>query len=155
MFNFFNKKPAPILIDLPRTEEDLENIIDMVMDDYCLTNRQHAAVCISTAIRHLPSDTLKCPIEYLAGSVIRNMAYNVCTHKVNLLQHESQINQLTDMLTTEPNNQQARDELEKAAREGSVKAREALDKLFPDEPKANVTPIAGAPIAASESTQGA
>lgn len=124
-------------IKLPVTLEDFDKLVGTVVDKYGLTDPHHAAAIISVAIRHLPNDQAHTTLEYLGHSVLKNLANYVSNHKSQTLQHEAQINQLQDILTNDPNDQQARDELQKAANEGSELAKLALQKLNPQDPIAN------------------
>ena len=145
---FFNNK-----IKLPQNEKEFDDLVTLVVNKYNLTDAHHAAAIISVAIRHLDNSCSYTTLDYLGQSVQKNIANYVANHKAEILRHESQVTQLYNMLTTDPNNMQARDELEKAAREGSPKAREALDKLYPSaEPLDNVTTIGGT-ACATESIQ--
>lgn len=119
----------PAKVFLPRTLEEFEELVDKVCTKFKLPQRDHAAAVISVAIRHLPNDSAVTTLDYLGHTVLKNMANTICNHKASVLQHNSQVQMLFEKLQHDPNDNQARDELEKAAREGSKVAQEALEKL--------------------------
>lgn len=126
--NLFQRK-----VKLPITTSEFENLVTRVVKKYELTDRHHAAAIISVAIRHLPNTQAYTTLEYLGHSVLKNIANYVANHKGETLRHESQIAQLVNILTNDPNNLQAFDELTRASNEGSEQAKAALAKLFPTE----------------------
>lgn len=133
-------------VKMPQTVAEFDKLVDKVVAKYSLSDKHHAAAIISVAIRHLPNDQGYTTLQYLGESVMKNVANYVANHKGETLRHESQIKQLESILLNEPNNQQALDEMTKAANEGSALAKETIARLYP-EPKtelpANVTSING------------
>lgn len=117
------------LIKLPTTLVAFDALVDTIVKKYKLTDAHHAAAIISVAIRHIPNDEAHTTLEYLGNSVLKNLANYVAYHKGETLKHTAQVDQLINVLTQDPNNQQAFDELNKAANEGSEPAKEALLKL--------------------------
>lgn len=131
---WFNK------VKLPTTEAEYDALIDRLLKKYRLKDRQHAGAILSVAIRHLPPHQAYCTLDYLGHSILKNLAYQLANHRSQVLQHEIQVKQLETMLAADPNNQQALDELEKAAREGSLAAKGALERVLP-KPEQNVVAI--------------
>lgn len=117
------------VIFLPRTPEEFDKLVDRVCKRFNLIERGHAAAVISVAIRHIDNNTATTTVEYLGHSVLKNIANQIANMKSQVIQHETQVLSLFDLLTNDPGNQQARDELEKAANEGSKAAKSALEKL--------------------------
>lgn len=117
---------------LPKSPEEFDSLVDLICRKYRLTDKHHAAAIISVAIRHLPNDQATTTLKYLGHSVLKNISNYVAYNKAEILKHESQVNQLVDMIKADPNNQQAWDELNKAASEGSDKAKAALALLQPE-----------------------
>lgn len=118
-------------IRLPITVKEYDSLVKKVVTHFKLKDVHHAAAIISVAIRHLPPTQAFTTLDYLGQYVIKNLANYVANHKAQILQHESQVDQLTAILKTDPNDAQAMDELTKAANEGSTYARDALTKLTP------------------------
>lgn len=116
-------------IKLPVTLDEYDQLVSLVVNKYHLTDIHHAGAIISVAIRHLPNDTAYTTLDYLGQSVLKNLANYVAYHKGETLKHEGQVTQLVDTLKADPLNQQARDELTKAANEGSEPAKLALKTL--------------------------
>jgi hypothetical protein len=119
------------LIFLPRSPEEFDMLVEEVCKKYSFTEKEHAAAVISVAIRHIDNNTATTTLEYLGHSVWKNIANQVANAKSSAIQHTTQVNTLLDMLKHNPADQQARDELERAAGEGSKVARAALDSLDP------------------------
>ncbi len=116
-------------VKLPTTIKEFDSLVARVVKKYKLEDAHHAAAIISVAIRHLPNDQAYTTLEYLGESVIKNIANFVANHKSQVLQHSAQITHLVNMLQTDAGNIQARDELQKAANEGSIEAKAALEKF--------------------------
>lgn len=141
MLNLFKRK-----IPLPRTQTEFKTLVDKVVEKYDLPNKDHAAAVIGIAITHTARDQAFVTMDHLGYSVIRNIAYQVAQSTVSEMNHKNQIDQLSAMLSSDPFNQQALDQLEKASKEGSDYAKEALTKLKPAEDtatSANVLSIHG------------
>lgn len=139
------------LIPLPRDIAQFDALVNEIVLKYSLPNWDHAAAVISNAIRHLPNDEAFTTLDYLGHSVIKNIANQTAYHKSETIKHETQVQVLFDALTSDPKNTQARDQLEKAANEGSTSAKAALEKLqlpasgsVSQVISSNVTPIKGA-----------
>lgn len=116
-------------IKLPTTLKEFDDLVTLVGRKYNLTDLHHAGAIISVAIRHLPNDTAHTTYDYLGHSVLKNIANYVASHKADTMKHEAQVSQLAQMLKSDPSNTQARDELQKAANEGSEVAKIALKTL--------------------------
>lgn len=116
-------------VQLPTTPEAFDRLVARVVKEYKLIDAHHAAAVISVAIRHLPHTEAYCTVKYLGDYVLKNLANYVADHKSQIMKHESQIDQLIALLKSNPNDNQARDGLEKAANEGSEYAKAELAKL--------------------------
>lgn len=114
---------------LPTTLDDFDLLVASVVKRYKLKDAHHAAAIISVAIRHLPNDQAYVTLDYLGQCVMKNLANYIADHKANNMRHEDKVNQLAQMLLTDPNNFQVRDELQKAANEGSKSAQAAIAKF--------------------------
>lgn len=114
---------------LPVTLDGFDILVASVVKRYKLIDAHHAAAIISVAIRHLPNDQAYVTLDYLGQCVLKNLANYVADHKANTMRHEDKVSQLAQMLTSDPHNFQARDELQKAANEGSVQAKAAIAKF--------------------------
>lgn len=118
-------------IPLPRTLEEFDFLVDEVCAEYCLTEREHAAAVIANAISHLDNDTATSSIAYFGNRVLKQIANQIANAKRSLIDHKQQIKLIVEELKTNPGNFEARDELEKAASNGSKYAKEALLSLDP------------------------
>lgn len=127
-------------VKLPTTDAEYESLLTRLMEKYSLKDRLHADGIVSMTIRHLPRDQATATLDYFGACIIKNMAHQLAEHRAKTIQHGMQVKHLEDLLKTEPNNQQAMDELEKAAREGSQAAKDALERLLP-KPEQNVVAI--------------
>ncbi len=119
-------------IKLPTTLLEYDQLVRKVVEKYKFTDYNHTSAIISVAIRHLPPDQAYSTVKYLGDYVSKNLANYIANHKSQTLQHEAQIDQLVNILTTDPNDNQARDALIKAKNEGSEYAAKAFDKLEPN-----------------------
>jgi hypothetical protein len=114
---------------LPRTPTDFDLLVKKVCKRYAFTDETHAAAVISVAIRHLPNEQGYTRISYLGDYVVKNLANYVSNLKSERIKHEAQIRELVYMLEQNPNNNQALDELRKAADQGSEPAKVQLKRL--------------------------
>lgn len=122
-------------VKLPTTLAEFDALVERVVKKYKLTDSHHAAAIISVAIRHLDNQTAYTTLDYLGQSVLKNIANHVANHKSQVLQHSAQVDHLVSLLRTDPGNTQARDELQKAADEGSEVAKLALTDIdIPENP---------------------
>lgn len=130
---------------LPVTEKAFDDLVDDIMTLYPqIPERDHAVAVISVAIRHLPNDQAVTTFKYLGHCVLKSLANHVANFKGEKVKHETQVTQLYNLLVTDPNNMQAKDQLQKWSNEGSKPAKEALAKLEHKEPitdGSNVLPI--------------
>lgn len=114
---------------LPTTLAEFDELVSRVVKKYKLHDTNHAAAVISVAIRHLPNEEAYTTLNYLGQCVLKNIANYVANHKSETMKHASQVEHLASILLTDPNNQQALDELQKAADQGSTLAKDALSKM--------------------------
>ena len=118
-------------IFLPTTSGDFDRLVKTLVKKYKLPNENHAAAIVAQRIMHLPPDQATTTLEYLGHSVLKNMAFQVANAKARGVAHRHDIDELKARLTSDPNNQQLRDALEKAASEGSDYAKNALSEIQP------------------------
>lgn len=118
-------------VRLPTTEKEFESLVDTVVRRYHLPNRDHAAAVIANRIQHLPPDQAHATLSFLGRCVIKNIAYQIAQAKGSMIHHKQQVDMLISQLTVEPNDQQARDSLDRAIREGSDYAKTESEKLAP------------------------
>lgn len=116
---------------LPTTSKDFDRLVKTLVKKYKLPNEDHAAAVVAQRIMHLPPDQAMTTLEYLGHSVLKNMANQLAANKGRGIAHRFQVDELSFQLTADPNNQQARDTLEKAANDGSEYAKQALANLQP------------------------
>lgn len=117
---------------VPTSMQAFDDLVNKVFDRYKrygLVDKEHCAGIISVTIRHLPNDQAFTTLDHLGHTVIKNIANYVCEQKGTRIQHEVQIRVRKDKLRENPNDGQARDELVKAANEGSTFAKAALEEL--------------------------
>lgn len=114
---------------LPTSPEDYDIMIATLCLTYGLKDPLHASAVCSVAIRHLPNDQSLVTSEYLYSCIVKSLANHVCNYKSQMAQHEAQVEMLVSKLEQDPYDQQARDELNKAAADGSKLAQLAVDKL--------------------------
>ena len=126
---------------LPVTVEEFDKLVEEFCEETEFKDKRHVAAVFSIAIRHLPNDQGYTTFDYLNNCVIKSRANHVCNHKSQVIQHETQVEMLVSKLEQDPNDMQARDELTKAAGEGSESAKAALVKIDGPQPLASVTHI--------------
>lgn len=114
---------------LPTTEIAFDSLVDQVVTKYKLKDRDHAAVVISVAIRHLPNEQATTTLKYLGHAVLKNLANHIANFKSEKISHEVQVKAYADKLRSDPGDTQAFDQLEKWANAGSVAAKDALASL--------------------------
>lgn len=127
-------------IKLPTTPQQFDDLVQLVCNTFGLTDRRHAAAVISVAIRHLPNDEYQTTLDYLGGSVIKALANHVANWKSKSIEHEVQVQQLVDRYKENPLDAQVRDELVKAAQQGSEPAQKACKELNLIPPDLKVVP---------------
>ncbi len=118
-------------ITLPTTPEEFDKLIASLVEEYSFPDPSHAAAVIAIRISHMPVDQSETTRAYLAGCVIRNLAYMVAQSKSTAMKHKFEIDQLDALLASNPQDQQAIDALEKAVNEGSDYAKTVLAKYLP------------------------
>ena len=125
----FLKKLFERKVLLPQTKEEYEALIETLVKKYKLPDYQHASVVVANGIKHLGPDQDTASHRQLAARVRKNVAYQIAENIGSKINHEIQVDQLASILKVTPNDQQARDALEKASKEGSLYAQAALDRL--------------------------
>lgn len=118
-------------VKLPTTDCEFEALVTRVMQAYKLDNRQHTAAIIAGAIQHLPPSQAYAKMDYFGHSALKNLSYQLARNKANSIAHEMAINVLEANLAANPGDMQSMDQLDKAAKEGSLLARAAIDKMTP------------------------
>jgi hypothetical protein len=134
-------------INLPRTVEEFDALVNKVITKYNIEHKEHAASVIIGAIKRIPVDQGYTTLEYLGNTVIKAIAYTICEHKSNVLGYEAHVAEMkrfAEMLSKNPFDQEGRDGLEKAANAGSKVAKDILSKLnLTGEEPANIISIGG------------
>lgn len=116
-------------VKLPTTLEEFDALVDLLVKKYKLADKHHAAAIMSVAIRHIPNEQAYTTLDYLHQYISKNLANYVAYHRGETLKHEAQVTNLVDILQLDPANNQAMDELIKAAEGGSDMAKSAIAKL--------------------------
>lgn len=119
------------IIFLPITENAFDELVLELVSRFNLPNVDHAAAVVANAIMHLSPEVATTTLKYLGHYVLHNVAWQIAKIKGQQASHKTQVDALIALLMTEPNNQQARDALEKAVNDGSTYAKEELGKLQP------------------------
>jgi hypothetical protein len=125
-------------VELPTTEESFNGLINTLVKKYKLPNWEHAAAVVANRIMHLSPDQATTTERYLAHCVLKNIAYQVAQARGQRIAHKGQCDELAARLKAEPNNQEARDALQKSANEGSEYAKAIIAKI--DEPILKAVP---------------
>jgi len=123
------KKNLKEKIALPQTEEQFNTLLDTVTFLMKYENRDHVAVVVANRVMHLPADQGWTTLEYLTGCVQKSIAYEIAQSIGRSTAHKFQVADLEKTIKAEPQNQQARDQLEKLANEGSLVAKQAVAAL--------------------------
>lgn len=118
-------------IQLPTTPEAFDALVEKLVKKYNLPDKRHAAAVIATEITHLPRHQDYTTEAHLKRVVFKNIANQVASFKGRNAGHEMQMDTLKQMLLEDPGNLQARDEIQKAANEGSEYAKKILAELDP------------------------
>ena len=124
-------RPVEKTIFVPRTSDEFHAIVAQLMKRYKFQNASHVAAVVANRIQHLPPDQATTTLKYLGDCVIKNMAYQVAQYEGSKIQHEMQIDQWIAAMHSNPDDNQARDNIEKAINAGSTYAKEQLNKHFP------------------------
>lgn len=130
--------PRQTTIQLPTTEKEFDTLAKKICKKYNFKCEEHARAIIAQRIQHMPPDQWTSTLEYFAGCIIKNMAYQVAMHQGQIIQHKYQIEQIEAVLKNNPSDQQALDALETASKEGSELAKKVLTKYRPD---AHIIPL--------------
>lgn len=125
-------------------------LVDKVMKKFKLENKEHAVAMTINAIKSLPVDQAWISIDNVGARILKHIAWTIADHKgkeQSYEAHKADVASLEDALTSDPNNTQAKDQLETYAKQGSEVAKETLKKLnLTGEESANngnVLPIGG------------
>ena len=126
------KKTSKQKIKLPRTHDELIALENKIIKEFKLTDKHHASSNVCAALLRLPMPTLELTTEYLGQSVLRNIAYFIINSRIKQLAFDGQVafvDSLKVILSTEPNNMEAIDELQKLADKGFEAAKIALTEF--------------------------
>jgi hypothetical protein len=119
----------PKLRKLPTTPDEFDNLVLDVVEEYGFTDVNHAAVLTAQAICHTPVECSEIAMTAIRDRIIRSLAYKVAETKGKELRDTSYLQELVKLVESDPTNQQALDEIGKAAANGFKLAIEAYDKL--------------------------
>jgi hypothetical protein len=122
-------------VKLPTELSEYDLLVDKVFKKYNLKDKLHCAALISVAIRQIPNNQAYTSYKFLGESVMKNLANYIANYKGETLKHESQVRALVDIIKQEPLNQEAWDNLQKAADNGSEQAKKAILDLETDFPQ--------------------
>lgn len=126
-----DKWDASGTIFLPTTEKDFESLVKILVKKYKLPDHDHAAAVLANEIQHLPREQATTTLEYLGHCILKNISYQLARSISSRIGHKTQCDQLGNILKANPNDQQARDSLEKAVKEGSEYAAKILAEMDP------------------------
>lgn len=124
MIHLLNQLLGRVMV--PTTVDEYNALVKVLVKKYKLPNSEHASVVIGNSIRHLPPHQAMTTYKYLGHCVLKNMAYQLAGDVCSKITHKTQIDNIVQMLMTHPNDQQAIDALEAAAKDGSEYAKEVL-----------------------------
>jgi len=116
---------------LPTTKEELNELLDELVSRYKLPNREHAQAVVCNQIQRMPPEQALSSLQFLGHCILKNIAYNLARATTSEMHHKLQIDEMAAHLKTQPHDQQALDELQKAVNEGSAYAKEILDQYRP------------------------
>lgn len=117
------------IVHLPTTKEELDYLVDSIVNEYNLMNRDHAEAIIINRIMHLPPDQNTTTKDYLWRCITKNLSYQLADSLGRIRKHQSEVQLWVAELRHNPHNQQVFDALEKAANDGSEYAKSALAVL--------------------------
>lgn len=115
--------------EYPQSRDALEKLIENVIETNGFEDDHHAAALICGALMRLPQPEPKKTMTFLGDTVRRHITWTLAQHKQKELAFEGHVafvNSLKDLLMTDPNNQEAVDELQKLANQGSAEAKIVL-----------------------------
>lgn len=118
----------------PTTLTEFNQLIDDLMEDYALDDRDHTIAMVVNRIQHAPPDQMETTMEDFGRRILKNKSYQLAQFIGAKAQHKAQMDQLGAMLKTDPHNQEAVDHLQKAINAGSEYAKTIMDGIFPPEP---------------------
>lgn len=116
-------------VSFPRTAKEFDALVDRLVKKYKLQNRQHAEAIVINRTMHAPPDQDQTTLEYLGRCILKNQAYQLADYLGKKASHVAQVDQWIAMLTSNPDDQDPRDHLEKAINAGSLYAKEQFGKL--------------------------
>ncbi len=116
-------------IKLPRTIDEYDRLVELVIKTYKLTDATHASAIISVAIRQLKPTQSTTTLKYFGDYILKDIANHIARHKSSILQHSAEVNHLALLLEKDPSDTEARDKLQAAANDGSEEAKAILLRL--------------------------
>lgn len=128
-------------IPLPLSVQEFTDYVDFLCRAFEFTDSRHVTTVLATAISHLPNDTAQISPFYFAQWIKKSMANHVANFMVTTVRHESRVDVLVNLLVTDPNNQQARDQLNAMVNEGFEYAKRVVEKMGLDLTACAVTNI--------------
>lgn len=130
---------------VPQSIEELETLVQEVMDDTEQYDRELVTAVVCQAIQNTPKDEDHISISYLSAIIKKYVCRAICRDKLleinkNLTEKNKQILEKNWIIAfnSDPNDMQARDELQRLADAGSDKAKQCLGDAY-------VSPIAPPP----------
>lgn len=114
---------------LPITVDEFDRLVDDVFDSYSFDDKNHVTVVTAQAICHTSVDCGDISVSAIRDRAIRSLAYRIAERKGKEVRDLSYLGELLKLLESDPNNQQALDEIQKAASEGFIAAKEAYERL--------------------------
>lgn len=112
-------------ITFPQDKKAFHSLVKRLVKRYKLPNYEQAVAVVANRIQHLPVDQSSCTWEYLANCVLKNQANSVAREMALDINQKTYIEQLSNHLKSNPQDQQALDELSTLAKQG-LKAAEDL-----------------------------
>ena len=122
------------LVCFPTTLFEFDQLVDDLMEQYALDDREHTVAMVVNRIQHAPPDQMETTMEDFGRRILKNKAYQLAQFIGQKAQHKAQMDQLGAMLRADPHNQEAIDHLQKAINSGSEYAKAIMDEIFPPEP---------------------
>ena len=119
-------------VNWPSSDEELTHVVATLQEMYPkIQNAQHASAIILARAQHAGPHEYETTYTYLANCILKNIAYQYSQRKQKELEHSFQVDQLIALLRFNPDDQEARDHLEKFINDGSVYAKQELAKIEP------------------------
>lgn len=150
--SLFGKEEEHENVLVPQTEEEFDDLVIVIGNMTESENFEHVEAVLADRIQRMPPDQAFTTYDYLAQCVWKSRGYLLARARAQKIQSKMQVDEIAAHLKVDPNDQQAIDQLEQAAKAGNTYAQQVLDNCNKTEKVVSI--CQAQPVDTSEPTTG-